>query len=105
MSIVSLRDRRVIVAQAPLPRKDTSVCQHLSSLTARLSALVFLKARLSEACRCLTVVRLRSSVVAHPRPSLSGTSVPWVSLVESCCRVRVVFVVVVEVVRSAFVCD
>ena len=100
---------------------------HLSSLTARLSVLVFLKARLSEACRCLTVV-----LVGHPRPSHSGTGVPWVyrgcpawthlcgsesrmtlrqranplsSWVESCCSVMVVFVfvVVVEVVRSAFV--
>ena len=67
----SLRDRRVIVSQAPLPRKSTSVCQHLSSLTTRLSVLVLVKARLSEACRCLKVVRLRTSVVG--RPSLLGT--------------------------------
>ena len=57
----------------------------LSSLTARLSVLVFLKARLSEARRCLTVGRLRSSVVGHPRPSLSGTGVPWVSCLDPPC--------------------
>ena len=68
-------------------------------------------------------------VVGHPRPSLSGTGVPWVSCLdppvclrvqddpeaksnpsscwfESCFSVMVVFVfvVVVEVVRDAFVC-
>ena len=69
-------------------------------------------------------------VLGHPRPSVSGTGVPWVScldppqylrvqddpeaksqpvvvLVQSCRREMVVFpvVVVVEVVRDAFVCD
>ena len=69
----------------------TSVCQHLSSLTARLSVIVFLKARLSEACRCMTVVRLVSSVVGHPRPShCVGTGVPWVSCLDPrvCLRVQ-----------------
>ena len=69
-------------------------------------------------------------VLGHPRTSVSGTGVPWVSyldpplclrvqddsvakrqpvvvLVQSCCSVMVVFqvVVVVEVVRDAYVCD
>ena len=78
----------MVVSQAPLPRKYTSVCQHLSSLTTRLSVLVLVKARLSEACRCLKVVRLRTSVVG--RPSLLGTGVPWVSCLDPpvCLRVQ-----------------
>ena len=87
--IVRIRSDRHVAGVVTLS-KYTSVCQHLSSLTARLSVLVFLKARLSDACRCLTVVRLRSSGVGHPRPSLSGTGVPWVFCLDPlvCLRVQ-----------------
>ena len=52
--------------------------------------ICFLEARLSQGLSLSDVRCPRSSVVGHPRPSLSGTGVPWVSCLDPpvCPRVQ-----------------
>ena len=70
-----------------LVRFQVCVCQHLArTINTCLAESTFV---LTLVCVVL-VVRRKSSRVGHPRPSLSGTGVPWVSCLDPpvCPRVQ-----------------
>ena len=69
-------DRRA----APLPCNIPGGFQHLVNVPHVCLDACLLKARLSQGLSSVWRSSVVEQVVGHPRPSLSGTGVPWVSL-------------------------
>ena len=79
-------DRRA----APLACKTPGGCQHLVVVLHVCLDTCLLKARLSQGLSSVWRSSVVVQVAGHPRPSLSGTGVPWVSCLDPpvCPRVR-----------------